>query len=86
MLVCNIAVQCYECEASEKGCNDGPLADNDTISICPIDEPGFGCWVRRKRALSVRYCVKVLVSYKIYNKVFTKSRRTCAVGKLKMWR
>jgi len=45
MFVCNIAVKCYECPESDKGCNEGAAANNDTISICPIGEPGVGCWV-----------------------------------------
>jgi len=45
--VCNISVQCYECELSASGCNQGPLLDNDTKSICPVGDPGVGCWVSR---------------------------------------
>jgi len=43
---CAFVVRCYECKESATGCNGGPLADNDTTSICPIGVPGVGCWVR----------------------------------------
>ena len=46
LVFCLCVVRCYNCPESATGCNSGPLADNDTLSVCPIGLPGVGCWVR----------------------------------------
>jgi len=55
-----LAVLCYECELSADGCNEGPLLDNDTTSICPVGDPGVGCWVsiKHQQALSLNSCIQ----------------------------
>jgi hypothetical protein len=45
----NCGINCYTCPATTPdSCGSGPLADNDTVTVCPIGLPGVGCWAYRQ--------------------------------------